>query len=394
MPLLSFIVLSYNYERYIGDTIRSILAQTIQDFEIVVVDDASEDSSCRIIRSFKDPRIRLLINEQNIGGAGSYNRAVATARGEWLVNLDADDWIAASKSEIQIAFARANPHLDIIGTYVNVVDEHGNAHPRRRQIEELVNSPRKLERLDTWIGMNPLCRSSTIVRRSRHLEIGLDDETMVRAPDYELWTRALREGFRFAVVPERLTFMRLHSRGVTHSDPTGTMLEMSYAMLKNLIPLAERRALNPSIVAIIAWVADHGQFPALKPIEAHRLLGAMILSPPLQDFGAYRWLLGQQTSESELARAGRRCLILMHEVPLRTKIRTTLRNRINLAIFIGLMAIARSGLFLVPLNRSRKRYLEARLADLTGRQIRTSTNQMFRRLFSRTREFILRRRRP
>ena len=102
-PLLSYLVLSYNYERYIDKTIRSILEQTVQDFEIVVVDDCSKDNSVGVIRSFNDPRIRLLANEHNIGGAASYNRAVTEARGEWLVNLDADDWVAPHKAEIQLA---------------------------------------------------------------------------------------------------------------------------------------------------------------------------------------------------------------------------------------------------------------------------------------------------
>src|SRR5256885_734485 len=78
-PKLSFIVLSYNYADLIGQTIRSILEQTVQDFEIIVVDDASTDTSCDIVRSFADPRIRLLLNERNLGGAASYNRAVEAA---------------------------------------------------------------------------------------------------------------------------------------------------------------------------------------------------------------------------------------------------------------------------------------------------------------------------
>ncbi|MFX5494461.1 glycosyltransferase family 2 protein, partial [Acinetobacter baumannii] len=79
-------------EEYICTTLRSILEQTVQDFEIVVVDDCSRDRSVEVVRSFNDPRIRLIVNEKNLGGAGSYNRAVEAARGTWLVNLDADDW--------------------------------------------------------------------------------------------------------------------------------------------------------------------------------------------------------------------------------------------------------------------------------------------------------------
>jgi GT2 family glycosyltransferase len=316
MPRLSFIVLSYNYEDYIGTTIRSILDQTVQDFEIVVVDDASRDRSCEVIRGFDDPRIRLLVNERNLGGAGSYNRAVEAACGEWLVNLDADDWIAPEKSEIQLAAAAADPRLDIIGTHVVFVDAEGAPHPRAEELEGWTNRAHALDRVDTWVGANPLCRSSTMVRRAAHLRIGLDDPGMQRAPDYELWTRALREGCHFAVVPERLTFYRMQARGVTHGDPLGTMLEMAYAMLRNLVPLAEARALHPSVERILGWVARHPQLAALSPGEAYRLLGMLMTSPPLGDFASFRASLADPAGDPALVRIGRRCLLLAREEAL------------------------------------------------------------------------------
>jgi len=317
MPLLSFIVLSYNYEDYIGTTIRSILEQTVQDFEIVVVDDASQDSSREVIRGFGDPRIRLLVNERNMGGAWSYNRAIQAAQGEWLINLDADDWIAPQKSELQLAAASADPGLDIIGSHVAFVDAKGAPHPRAAELETLTNRPSHvLNQVDTWIGVNPLCRSSTMVRRSAHLRIGLDDPGMVRAPDYELWTRALREGCRFGLVPERLTFYRLQARGVTHGDPLGTMLEMTYAMLRNLVPLAEARALHPSVERILSWAARHPQLAELRPVEAYRLLGMLVTSPPLGDFASFRASLADGAGDPALARAGRRCLLLARDQEL------------------------------------------------------------------------------
>ena len=198
-PLLSYIVLSYNYERYIGKTLQSILDQTVQDFEIVVVDDASSDASVAIVSAFGDPRIRLFVNEKNRGGAGSYNRAVLEARGEWLVNLDADDWIDPRKSEMQLAALALDPTLDIVGTYVAIHDENDAPHPSAGPLEHFVNQPHPLNLVDTWIGANYLCRSSTMVRAAAHRRIGLDDVAMVRAPDYELWTRALRMGSAWRV---------------------------------------------------------------------------------------------------------------------------------------------------------------------------------------------------
>jgi len=210
-PLLSFIVLSYNYEKYIGQTIRSILDQTVQDFEIVVVDDASKDTSRDVVAAFNDPRIRLLVNEQNLGGAGSYNRAVSAARGEWLVNLDADDWISPAKSAAQLDALARDQAIDIIGTHIVCVDADGHPHPNRAAIEAYSNHDLDLNRVDTWVGRNAICRSSTMVRRAAHLRIGLDDPAMVRAPDYELWTRALRHGCRFEIIRQPCRSARVQS---------------------------------------------------------------------------------------------------------------------------------------------------------------------------------------
>ncbi len=271
-PLLSFIVLSYNYEDYIQITIQSILNQTLQDFEVIVVDDGSTDRSCEVVRSFKDPRIRLIVNERNLGGAGAYNVAVSAACGEWLVNLDADDWIAPEKSVRQVKTATQNPRIDIIGTWVNLVGSDGKIHPDAPLIEPNWNGDHALNLVDTWIGMNRLCRSSTMVRRAAHLRIGLDDAGMVAAPDYELWARALAQGLRFHLMKERLTFLRLHSRGVTRADLFRSFLEISFALSKNIVPLIEKRGLSPSFVDLLRWIGTHPELPALAPRERHRTL--------------------------------------------------------------------------------------------------------------------------
>jgi glycosyltransferase involved in cell wall biosynthesis len=320
-PLLSFIVLSYNYEQYIGQTIRSILDQTIQDFEIVVVDDASTDTSREVVAAFNDPRIRLLVNDRNLGGAGSYNRAVSAARGEWLVNLDADDWIAPEKSAAQLDALARDPSLDIIGTHVAFVDTEGNPHPQREQMEAHTNHNMDLNHVQNWIGRNHLCRSSTMVRRAAHLRIGLDDPTMVRAPDYELWTRALRHGCRFELVPQPFTFYRLHTRGVTFGDPRGTYLELSYAMLRNLLPLIEAGALWQSLYQILNWLGEQSEFSRLTPGERYRLLGSMLMSPALSDFAAFTAMLEVEDDCSPLTQAGRRCLALLRTDPVVEKLR-------------------------------------------------------------------------
>jgi GT2 family glycosyltransferase len=307
-PKLSFIVLSYNYEQYIGTTLRSILAQTVQDFEVLVVDDCSSDGSRELVRSFGDPRIRLIENERNLGGAGSYNVAVQAARGEWLVNLDADDWIAPEKCAVQLAAAAADPALDIMGSWIHVVGADGKRHPQADDVEGITNCDHQLNRVESWIGQNLLVRSSVMMRRAAHMQIGLDDPGMVRGPDYELWTRALAAGCRFGLVHQPLTFYRLHTRGVTHADPVGTLLEVSYAMARNLAPLAEQRALFEEQDQMLRWAVQHPSFYSLTPSQGQRLLGTLALLPPLPDFLTFRASLSGPQNEPALERAGRHAL--------------------------------------------------------------------------------------
>jgi len=312
-PKLSFIVLSYNYADLIGQAIRSVLAQTVQDFEILVVDDASTDASREVVRSFlNDQRIKLLTNERNVGGAASYNRAVGAARGEYLVNLDADDWIPPNKCEAQLAFLARN-NVAVLGSYATFVNRDGQPAAELAQLEASVNQPFD-NTVDSWIGQNRLVRSSTMIERQAHLAVGLDDPSMVRAPDYELWTRFFRRGYRFAVVPEKLVYYRVHGGGVTHKDPRGTILEMSYATIRNLAPIIEQNATWPSLRRIVQGWVSNPSFLGLRPIERYRLFGMLLGEPAVGDFAAFQdVVVNGAAADGKLVTAGRRLMALTVE---------------------------------------------------------------------------------
>lgn len=313
-PLLSFIVLSHNYENYIDTTIRSILAQTFRNFEVVIVDDASTDRSLDVIRSFDDDRIRLLVNDRNIGGAASYNRAVSAANGRYLVNLDADDWIAPNKAEIQLAMMMPG-HIDISCTYAHIIDNNGRPHPEAEERERLINQQHDFNSATSWIGRNNLVRSTTMVDRSAHLRIGLDDPGMVRAPDYELWTRALRAGCRFGVLPVPLTYYRLHPRGVTFGDPAGTFRELCYAILRNIVPLLEAEGNAAGLACVANWMVDLGQVTLLDVGQWHRLLGMLIDTPAFVDFDDFRRILENTKQETNFDATGRRLSAMLGSNP-------------------------------------------------------------------------------
>lgn len=288
VPKLSYIVLSYNYRQHIGKTLESILNQTVQDFEIIVVDDASSDDSPSYIQSFDDRRVKLFVNETNLGGAASYNRAVCLARGEFLVNLDADDWVSPEKAERQLKIFESDPALDVVGTYVNVIDSSGNRHVDAEAVEGFVNRPLNLNAIENWVIQNPLCRSSTMMRRNTHMSIGLDDPSMTYACDFELWTRALNQSCRFAVVPEKLTWYRVHSANITNKNTKAQLVEIVYLINKNILPIIERTASRSLLGDIVTWIAEHDQFAAFKPAQRYRLLASLLMNSNEQTFESFR----------------------------------------------------------------------------------------------------------
>ncbi len=149
----------------------------------------------------------------------TYNKAASLARGKYITYVDSDDWIEPRKTEEQLEYFRQQPDVDIVGTYVNFVDNDGNRHPQADRYEHLFNQPYDLNALDTWVGWNKLTSSSVMLMRSAHERIGPRDSTMAIASDLDFWVRAYALGYRFGVVPIPLLAYRLHEDSVSQRDP-------------------------------------------------------------------------------------------------------------------------------------------------------------------------------
>ena len=106
--LVSIIMPSWNTDRFIAETIQSVIDQTYQNWELLIVDDCSTDNTDEVVASFKDDRIKYFHNEKNSGAALTRNRAMREARGEWIAFLDSDDLWMPEKLEKQIAFMKDN----------------------------------------------------------------------------------------------------------------------------------------------------------------------------------------------------------------------------------------------------------------------------------------------
>lgn len=123
--LVSIIMPSWNTERFIAETIQSVIDQTYTNWELLIVDDCSSDNTDEVVSSFKDERIKYFHNEKNSGAALTRNKAMREAKGEWIAFLDSDDLWLPEKLEHQIAFMKRNGY-SLSFTEYEKIDEDSN----------------------------------------------------------------------------------------------------------------------------------------------------------------------------------------------------------------------------------------------------------------------------
>lgn len=217
MPKVSVIIPAYNRARFVGAAVRSVLGQTLRDFELIVVDDGSDDGTAAVVEAIRDPRIRLFRHAQNLGIAATQNFALGEARGEYVAFLDSDDVMAPRRLERQAAFLDAHPRVSLVGGAYRFIDEAGR--PFGRPVRFLTApedvSVQMLFRVEVWKG-NAMGRAA-ILREYRF------DERLRVADDYDLWLRMIRDGFKLANLPQVIGHYRRHPQQtiVVHGATAG-----------------------------------------------------------------------------------------------------------------------------------------------------------------------------
>jgi glycosyltransferase involved in cell wall biosynthesis len=255
-PVVSLILLSYNYESYIGDSIRSVLAQTYPHWELIVIDDASTDSSLEVIRSFSDPRITVLRSESNLGASASYNRAYARCRGQYVGSLDADDFLAPRKLERQVGAFAADPGVEVLGTFI--IEVSGDGKAAGGETAAWFNQERDLNHVESWLMRNHLCHSSALVLRASHDRFGLLNPHLRATADYELWLRGLAQGARFRVLPEPLTYSRQHeSNAWKQTGKIRLFFELTYLFSAHLARHLFERGRADLFAPCLSFLGDH-----------------------------------------------------------------------------------------------------------------------------------------
>lgn len=182
-PKISVIMSVYNGERYLREAIERVLNQTFADFEFIIVNDASTDSSLSIIRGYHDDRIRIIENSENIGLTKSLNKAIKQARGEYIARQDADDISLPTRFQEQVSYLERHPDVAVLGTSVYRIDERGKVVGK--MILRADASKKLFKR-------NQFSHGSIMVRKAVLDRLGGYNELFRYGQDYELWLRIAR----------------------------------------------------------------------------------------------------------------------------------------------------------------------------------------------------------
>ena len=210
VPSITVLMAVYNGERWLAESIQSVLEQTFTKFEFIIVNDGSNDCSLQIINQFskKDSRIRVY-NKKNSGLADSLNYGIAEARGEWIARIDADDICSLERLQKQIECVRLNTDLVLVGSGLVIIDENGQQSKIHLYPDRHSRLTRRLFRASPFFA-----HSSAFFKLSTVRELGGYRTQFHRSQDQDLWLRMVEIG-RIACIKEPLVLIRKHTQQIS-----------------------------------------------------------------------------------------------------------------------------------------------------------------------------------
>lgn len=207
-PLVSVNIASYNRGSFLRGAVESVLAQTYKNWELIIVDDGSTDTTASLLASYGSDRIHIIRHTENKGIHASRTAALAASSGDYVAVLDSDDlWHDCTKLEKQVAFLETHPEHVLVGTFIRVVDEGGSLMRKLRYYTDDAAIRQHI------LIRNQFAHSSVLLRRSAVEDIH-GYQNVQLAEDLDLYLRLGRLG-KFANLPFYFTSYRVHKDGIS-----------------------------------------------------------------------------------------------------------------------------------------------------------------------------------
>lgn len=200
-PVVSVVMSVYNGEKYLREMLESILNQTYKNFEFIIIDDGSTDNTIEILKSFKDPRIKIF-HQENMGLTKSLNKAIKLSKGKYIARIDVDDIASPTRLEKQVNFLDSNPEIGIVGSFVFCIDEISKT--TQKMVLPIYDNKIRKELIKT----NVFIHGSVMIRKKVFEEVGYYNEAFKYVQDYELWGR-IAKVYKLHNLPEVLLIRRV-----------------------------------------------------------------------------------------------------------------------------------------------------------------------------------------
>ena len=277
MPLISVVIPVYNGEKTIAETIESVLNQSFSNFEIVVINDGSQDSTLDVIASIQDPRIKIF-SYPNAGLSASRNRGISQSSGEFIAFLDADDLWTPDKLEAQLTALQENPNAAVAYSWTDFIDEtsqflkpgphftiSGDVYAELLRGNFLAN------------GSNPL------IRRQALIKVGSFDVSFSGVADWELYLR-LATHYHFVAVPSPQILYRLSANSMStnlfkQEADSIQFIEQAYAQAPESLQHLKKECFG-FLYQYLIYKALEGSPGRQKGLKAAKLLWNYIKNAP------------------------------------------------------------------------------------------------------------------
>jgi len=264
-PRITVLMPAYNAENYIGEAISSVLKQTFGDFELLIINDGSTDSTVKIIQSFKDQRI-VLIQQENTGIATALNVGLKHSRAPYIARFDADDICYPERLRVQYDFITAHPEYNIIGTAADYMDAEENYIFTQHPVAHLNEEIQELK-----YTICPFIHSSVFYKKDVIVANGGYNEHAYTYEDHFLWVNILKHT-KACNLSQSLLKVRLNPESITIDEKwrTKKFREIKYASLKS-------RSITEAEGIELKEIADKQYLPKIKEGSYYALCGKKFL---------------------------------------------------------------------------------------------------------------------
>lgn len=261
-PEISVIMPVHNVEKYIFGAVQSILNQSFENFELIIIDDASTDNTYNIINQFQDKRIIKLRNQSNKGIAVTLNKCLQFAHGEFIIRMDGDDISKPERFEKQLYYMKSNPELIISGTHIELIDSDGK--PFKMQRKRIGNEEIKI---GLFFGHTSLAHPSIIMRKqlldSHYLRY---DSAFQYAEDLDLYCRSSQYA-SMDNLDESLIQYRIHDESVSRKYRFQQLIDAKTALFLHLRRLKLPFTLEQFKIHASIALSDNNSMISKKEIQ-------------------------------------------------------------------------------------------------------------------------------